>query len=282
MQGKTSEKTHILTIFREIDPGFVHNKADHRRYSMNIVLTGSRGTLAQALIPLAKKRGWNITAWDRNAVNPEDNDAGNAWLESQNPDAICHLAMGSEYWAGRLAGFAASRRIPFLFTSSVMVFDNRKSGPYLPTHKPETDDEYGQYKIRCEDQIMANNDNAAILRLGWQFDHRRGGNNMYAQLQTMMTEGNHIDASRLWIPACSHMEHSSEIILNLIKEGSRGIWHADANARSGLSYPHLLETLNSRYGMGLRFQENEDYSHDQRMDDPRLELPPPATWPLGS
>ncbi len=149
---------------------------------MRLLLTGLNGTLAPKLAERARSAGWAVFGWNRHQVCPDDHQAASAWLQAQRVDAIAHLALGSEAWAVQLAAYAAARELPFLFTSTAMVFHHEPDGPHRPEDLRTARDDYGLYKIRCEDAIRAENPAACIVRLGWQIDPDARGNNMLAAL----------------------------------------------------------------------------------------------------
>ena len=93
---------------------------------MKILITGLNGTLAPRLAEAARAAGHEVVGWDRNAVNPDDEAASAAWLGAQSVDAIAHLGMSS----ARFCGWLASRCPNFLFTGTVMVFENEPDGLY--------------------------------------------------------------------------------------------------------------------------------------------------------
>ena len=169
------------------------------------MITGLNGTLAPHVANEAKRRGYNVSGWDRHAVPPEDEGASHAWLIDLNPQAIVHLAMGSESWAGQLARFALMKSIPFVFTSTAMVFDHVPDGPHAVDSVRTAQDEYGRYKIRCEDSIRSANPHAMVVRIGWQIDPDTKGNNMLCALDAWQAREGCVSASRAWTPACSFM-----------------------------------------------------------------------------
>lgn len=169
------------------------------------LLTGVRGTVAPWVAKEAEMRGWDVVAWNRDAVDPDEEPSSSAFLRAEAPDAIAHLAMGSEQWAGDLAAFCSLRGVAMLFVSTAMVFDASQGGPHPPADIRGARDDYGQYKIRCEDAVMAANPLATIARIGWQISPEPVGNNMLRQLDEQQARDGHITASSAWRPACSFM-----------------------------------------------------------------------------
>ena len=95
-----------------------------------ILITGLHGTVAPYVAKAAEKQGYHVVSWSRDIVDPTSLGDANMFLFRMNLDAIVHCASGPEVWGGIMAHFAAKNNIPFLFTSSVMVFSDRREGPY--------------------------------------------------------------------------------------------------------------------------------------------------------
>lgn len=239
---------------------------------MRIVVTGSKGTVGSALRTILGKTNHALVPWDRSVIDPEDAEAGAAWLDEQNPDALVHLGMGPEAWAGRLAGWCARKNRPFVFTSSAMVFDHRPDGPHKPEDLRSAKDEYGRYKIRCEDAIRAANADAVIARIGWQIGSGRGGNQMMNALLEQAEQGP-IRASRLWTPACSLLKDTAAALLILVEAPRPGVVHLDSNAEDAWAYPKLVRALRRRHNTQWQIEDIEDYAHDQRLIDPSFVMP---------
>ena len=74
---------------------------------MRLLITGLNGTLAPHLARVAKAAGAQVLPWPREVVDPADEAASALFLQRMKPDAIAHLGMGAEAWAGRLSAYAA-------------------------------------------------------------------------------------------------------------------------------------------------------------------------------
>jgi dTDP-4-dehydrorhamnose reductase len=232
---------------------------------MRILLTGMGGTVAPRVAALASERGHEVVAWDRLGVAPDDHDAGWRFLEVVRPDAICHLALGAEAWAGMLATAAAQRDVPFVYTSTAMVFAQRPDGPY-PTGAPTTaDTEYGQYKARCEVAVGAASDRAMVVRLGYQVDDKGEGNNLVTHLDAAHARGQRIPASTRWIPALGFLDDTAEGLLSYLCEPEPGVHHLDGNASAGWSYHRVVVALAQRLQRSWQIDAAEDPAHDQRL-----------------
>jgi dTDP-4-dehydrorhamnose reductase len=238
------------------------------------LVTGLNGTVAPVLREVLEGSGSPCVGWDRAAVSPDDPQAVRAHLDALDPATVCHLALGAESWAVELAAWCARRGRPFLFTSTAMVFDHEPDGPHRPGDERTARDEYGRYKIRCEDGIRAVHGEAIVARIGWQIDTRRGGNTMFEALSAQAGEGV-IRASQRWIPATSFLEDTAQALHALLALGVGGTFHVDGNAESAWDYCRIARALCARYGdPSWRIEPCDDYAHDQRLLDERLEVRP--------
>lgn len=236
-----------------------------------VLITGLGGTLAPHLAAAARAARVEVVAWDRDRLDPDDPASIDALTDGL--DAIAHLAMGSAGWAGRLSACAASRGIPFLFTGTVMVFENAPNGPHRPRDERTGKSDYGRYKIDCENQVRAANPAACIARIGWQIDAKPGGNNMLSTLDQWQAEKGFVEASRLWIPACSLMSDTSQALLKLLHEPMADTVHLDSNAQDAWSFDQLVERLRKHFRRDWKIVVSDAYVHDQRLVDSALRMP---------
>jgi dTDP-4-dehydrorhamnose reductase len=233
------------------------------------LITGLSGTVAPHLARLARAAGITVLGWDRASVDPEDLATGDAWLARQAPlHAIAHLANGTEGWAARLARHAAAQRLPFVYTSSAMVFHHQPDGPHHPGDERTAQDDYGRYKIACEDAVRAAHPAACIARLGWQIDPGRAdGNQMCAALDAQQARDGRIAASRAWRPACSVVGDTAAALAALLHTRRSGVVHLDSNAAEGHAFDAILHALARDAGRPhwRVLAEDDGYRHDQRL-----------------
>jgi dTDP-4-dehydrorhamnose reductase len=233
---------------------------------MKLLVTGLNGTLAPILARTAERLGFSVVGWDRNRTSTDEGSAGDAWLESERPDAIAHLAMGSPEWARRLALYAAIHAKPLIFTSSAMVFHHQPDGPHGIHAERNAQDDYGRYKRDCEDAILTANPSACVARIGWQIDPSQPGNNMLMALDQWQTTTGRISASRAWRPACSFMEDTAAALMKLLQNPVHGVSHIDSNADEGHDFVQIALSLRIEFGReSWRVHPNADYRHDQRL-----------------
>jgi dTDP-4-dehydrorhamnose reductase len=238
---------------------------------MRVLVTGLSGTLAPHVARALRSRGHEVLAWDRDALDPNAADAPavHRHLESLGVSGICHLGMGAEQWAGAMAGFAAQRGMPFVFTSTAMVFDASSGGPHRVGDARTARDDYGRYKMRCEDAVLAANSSAAIARIGYQIDwDKPEGNNMVAHLLQQAASGP-IRASVAWVPATSVMADTAAALADLVelarsKQGA-GVHHLDSNASDAWTYPQIVAAVSRKLGVSWNVEVTREYVHDQRL-----------------
>lgn len=228
---------------------------------MRLLITGLNGTLAPRLAEAARAAGHAVITWDRAAVDPEDEAASAAWLAAAQPDAIAHLGVGS----ARFAGWLAARCERLVFTSTAMVFDHDPDGPHDVAATRAAHDDYGRYKIACEDAIRAASTTAAIARIGWQIDPVQPGNNMLMALDEWQRRDGRVAASRAWTPACSFMADTAQGLLALLEQPHPGVHHLDSNAGEGWRFDAIALALAQACGRGWQVQPHDDYRHDQRL-----------------
>jgi dTDP-4-dehydrorhamnose reductase len=237
---------------------------------MKLLVTGLNGTLAPRLAEAARAAGHEVIGWDRAAVDPDDEAASSAWLARQAPDAIAHLGMGS----ARFAGWLAARCERFVFTSTAMVFDHEPDGPHDVADARTARDDYGRYKIDCEDAIAAASTAAAIARIGWQIDPTQPGNNMLMALDDWQRRDGCVAASRAWVPACSFMADTAAALLALLQTPRPGVHHLDSNAEEAWRFDELAGALARAFGRAWCIAPHADYRHDQRLVGGPTRLPP--------
>jgi dTDP-4-dehydrorhamnose reductase len=228
-------------------------------------MTGMNGTVAPRLATHAAGAGHEVLAWHRGRISPDDHGACWRFLDEVRPDAIAHLAFGAEAWAGLLARSAGERGVPFVYTSTAMVFAQRPDGPYPISAPPTADTEYGQYKVRCEDAVRDANPAAVVARLAYQADPDGQGNNLVAHLDAAHAQGRAIGASTRWIPALAFLDDTASALLSLLADPEPGTHHLDGNAEIAWSYHRIVVALARVLDRPWRVEATEDPVHDQRL-----------------
>lgn len=233
---------------------------------MKTLITGLGGTLAPQLARAAATACVEVLGWNRERVDPDDVAGCARFLAAENPGAIAHLGMGSADWAGRLAAEAQARGIPFVFTSTAMVFDSVPDGPHTIDAKRNSKDPYGQYKIACESAVLSAYPEASVARIGWQIDPQQPGNNMLMALDAWQAKEGHVAASRAWTPACCFMQDTAAALMKLLARPTPGIVHLDSNADEAHSFDRIVASLKQAFARDAWvLRVHEEYRHDQRL-----------------
>lgn len=237
------------------------------------LVTGLTGTLAPHVAQALEAQGHTVIGWDRHTTPADDSAAARAHLHTLNPQGILHLALGSEAWAHALATHAHQHDLPFVFTSTAMVFHHHPGGPHHTGDPTTAHDDYGQLKARTEHAIRAAHPHTVIARIGWQIHPTATGNNMTQQLQAQHDQHGVIRASRHWTPATSFMTDTAQALATLAQDGTSGTIHLDSNAHDALTFPELVRGLARHLNRDWVVEETDDYTHDQRLMDDTTRLP---------
>lgn len=255
------------------------------------LVTGARGTVGAALVRALERAGAHVTCWDRQAVGLDDYAQMEAFVAQVKPEVIFHLAIASTptgrpgeswhvnvHWTHELAWIARQHHARFIFASTAMVFTDELPGPYTPQTTPNATQGYGYEKLMAEQVCLKQHPSPIIARLGWQISSLHAptlGNTMFAHLKARYEQSpdGRIQASASWLPACSFLEDTVDALIRLADPlvAPSGIYLIDSNKR-GVTFAALAEALAARFEQPWRIEPTEDYIHDQRMLDERVEL----------
>jgi dTDP-4-dehydrorhamnose reductase len=232
------------------------------------LLTGMNGTVAPVLAEELRGRGCETVAWDRGAVSPDDREAVARFIREVKPSALVHCAMGSPQWAEDMARVCAEEGSKFLYVSSASVYGTQQQGPFTIEDTPEPSDDYGRYKLECEQRVRAANADARIVRIGWQIALRRGGNQMTEYLAQRQAEHGYIAASTEWFPACSFLEDTARVLAEVVDGAAAVLYLLDGNP--GWNFWDIATALNSATGQHWEVRRSCDFKWDNRLVDKGL------------
>ena len=233
-----------------------------------VIITGINGTVAPVLARYLRSKGVSVLGWNRESI-PVDNEYKiRLFLEENRPDWIAHLATGSSHWAELIARLCDEYQIKLLYTSSVSVFSSEQIGPFMVDMEPKPADDYGRYKLECEQRMTAVNKDLIIARLGWQIGEAPGSNNMMDFLHRKNEEEGRINASTRWYPGCSFLEDTAEALHELSLRNSPGIYHIDGNP--GMNLYEISQALNHKYEMNWEISKSDQPKINSLMKDDRI------------
>ena len=160
-----------------------------------LLVTGASGFVGWNVCQLAAKRGWQVfgtslshpiplAGVDMRTIDLRDFAALRALVAEIQPDAVIHTAAAKDPnfcqenpaeshginvdTSVNLAGLCADHKIPFVFTSTDMVFDGT-AAPYAESDPVSPIHVYGEQKVLAETRILARNPTATICRLPLMF-----------------------------------------------------------------------------------------------------------------
>jgi len=233
-----------------------------------VLLTGVNGTVAPAVAAELRRRGKDVSAWDRSIVSPDDRKAVARHIRAVRPTALVHCAMGSPQWAEDMALTCAEEGSKFLYVSSASVYGTHQQGPFTIADVPEPSDDYGRYKLECEQRVRAANDQALIVRIGWQIALRRGGNNMVEHLAQKQVDHGYIAASTEWFPACSFLDDTARALAGAVDGVPAGLYLLDGNP--GWSFWQIAVSLQRAMNAEWDLRPSEDFRWNNQLLDSRL------------
>lgn len=178
--------------------------------------------------------------------------------------------MGSPAWAELVAHICAEQEIKFLFTSSVSVFSASQCGPFTVDILPEPNDDYGRYKLECEQRVQAVCPRALVVRLGWQIGAAPGGNQMVDYLDRTFRTHRKIDASIHWYQACSFLSDTAQSLTHIMQGLPSGLYHLDANP--GLNFYEIALGLNRIQGKPWIVNPSATPIQNNRLIDQRVQV----------
>ena len=233
-----------------------------------VLLTGMNGTVAPAIAEELRRRGCEVAAWDRSTVSSDDREAVARFIRELKPSALVHCAMGNPQWAEDMARVCAEEGSKFLYVSSASVYGTHQQGPFTIEDMPEPSDDYGCYKLECEQRVRAVNDQAIVVRIGWQIALRRGGNNMVEHLAQKQVEEGHIAASTEWFPACSFLDDTARVLVETLEGAVAGIYLLDGNP--GWNFWQIAVGLNRALGGSWEVRPTAEFVWNNLLKDNRL------------
>jgi dTDP-4-dehydrorhamnose reductase len=250
---------------------------------MHVLITGASGTVGRALVARLAASGVRVTGWNRSEIPIDRYAPMERYVREISPDAIFHLAIASHptgrdhegwlvnyEWASELAWIARVIGVPFVFTSSVLVFSDQAQGPFTLQSVPDAQHGYGYEKRRAEARVLYQCADARVVRLGWQIAWELGSNNMWSQLVEQARRGP-ISASERWWPACSFVDDTADALVQSLQQPP-GLYQLDQNP--GWTFYELVCALARRAEPAWEVVATRHPSQDQRMIDGRLSLPP--------
>ncbi len=261
---------------------------------MAIFITGVSGFLGSHLARLLQERGrpftgiYNLKKPDIPAEQLDlfDREEVRERLEELQPSAILHLAAASSpNWcelhpkesqlinvdaAINLAAYARDAGVPFLFTSTDLVFDGQHA-PYDEEWAPSPICTYGMQKAAAEQGVLLTYPEAAIIRLpllyGW-------GANFMKQWVENLRAGQALPAFVDEYRSPAYVGDAAQGLLMLLELGATGFYH--------LGGPEPLSRFDMAIQIARAFGIDERLVQPGKQSDVAMPAPRPVDVTLSS
>jgi dTDP-4-dehydrorhamnose reductase len=205
-----------------------------------LLITGARGTLAQAFARLCDARGIPFSILPRSECDIADSVSVRSALSLVRPWAVVNAAGyvdvdGAELNPERcyrentegpavLAEQCALAGIKLLAFSSDLVFNGLKSGPYVESDPVNALNQYGRAKVEMERRLRDLLPSALIVRTSAFFGPWDDFNFLTIALRALSADVEFTAANDL-IVSPTYVPDLVEMSLDLLMDGERGLWH---------------------------------------------------------
>jgi dTDP-4-dehydrorhamnose reductase len=238
--------------------GAIHRPRSHPR---PILVTGARGTLAQAFVRICRVRGLEHVALDRAGLDIADPDQVAAVLDRLKPWAVVNAAgfvrvddaeahpaacyRDNTEGPDVLARASAARGIRFVTYSSDLVFGNGPTSPRMENELAEPLGVYGKSKRDAELAVLSADPRALVIRTGAFFGPWDGWN-FPAMTVRALQAGRSVTAALDVVVSPTYVPDLVGVSLDLLMDGEAGMWHL---ANSGaMSWADLARRTAERFG----------------------------------
>jgi len=247
---------------------------------MRILITGSRGLLGRACLPLAEARH-DCRGVDLPQLDVRNRDRVMRVLSQFEPEAVLHCAAytdvdGAETQqdmamevnaagAERVAEAARDVGAVMVYVSTDYVFDGRRTEPYREDDSPRPVSRYGISKLEGERRVAEIcAESYLIVRTAWLFGAGKG---FVDWVSRRLDDGKpiHLVADHRGSPTFA--EDLAGAILRMVEQGHRGVFH----------FVNKGET--SWLGFGRKVAELTGHSDSEIEGINSAELGRPATRP---
>lgn len=218
---------------------------------MKILVTGSKGMLAQDLIPLLKGEH-EVLPFSRQELDITQKDVVLKNIKSAAPEVVINCAayanvdnseaagerdkvfMTNGIGVQNLALACAEMQIPLCHISTDYVFDGKKNRPYTPFDNTNPLSVYGESKLAGEKYIQWISDKFYIVRTSGLYG--RGNSNFVLTILKLAKEHSMIKVVTDQIGSPTSTVSLSAGIKKLIESRNFGIYHIADDSGNGISW----------------------------------------------
>jgi len=216
---------------------------------MKILVTGSKGMLAQDLIPVLKV-GHKVLPFSEAEIDVTLKEAVFEKIKADGPDLVINCAAYTNVdkaeeerdkafrvnaiGVQNLALICAEMQIPLCHISTDYVFDVNKNRPYTPFDNVNPLNFYGESKLAGEKYIQWILDKFYIVRTSGLYG--KGGNNFVFTIIKLAKEHLKVKVVTDQIGSPTFTLNLSHGIKKLIETGNYGIYHIADDSGDGISW----------------------------------------------
>ncbi len=205
-----------------------------------LLITGATGTLGRAFARLCDLRGLPYRLTTRAELDVARPESAEAMLAELRPWAVVNTAgyvrvddaerepeaCERENVTGpaNLAAACSERAMPLVTFSSDLVFDGRKSAPYLESDPVAPLNVYGRSKARAEERVLAAHPDALVFRTSAFFGPWDAYNFVTIALRELAA-GRSFVATGDAVISPTYVPDLVNASLDLLIDGESGLWH---------------------------------------------------------
>lgn len=230
-----------------------------------VLILGATGTLGQAFIRMCELRGLPYLALRRQQLDITQAKEFEMLLQQLQPCAVINATgyvkvdqaeaevaqcdRDNVYGALNIARGCAAHAVPLVTFSSDLVFDGRRSEPYVESDLTAPLNTYGRSKAHAEELVMAAHPKALVVRTSAFFGPWDDYNFVTGTLNSLSQYGI-AQALQDVIVSPTYVPDLVNCCLDLLIDGESGLWHVVNHGH--LSWLELGRRAASAAGMNPR------------------------------
>lgn len=205
-----------------------------------ILITGASGTLGKALARACELRGLDHVLTSRDMLAIDDPRSIDAALDAHQPWAVINAAgwvrvdeaesereacfRANADGAANLARACAERGLRYSVFSSDLVFDGAKNDTYVESDTPKPLNVYGASKAAAEEQVLAADADALVIRTA-AFFSPYDAYNFAVWVERELRAGRDVGAAHGFVVTPTFVPDLVHASLDLLIDEAAGIWH---------------------------------------------------------
>ena len=230
---------------------------------MKILITGAGGMVGRAAVEHCRRRGDEVFAYERAALDITEERAVSEAFEGARPDTCLNCAAWTDVDACELdpqrAFLVNARGVEVLATaarhvgaslvtiSTDYVFDGRKEGFYTQRDDPHPASAYGAAKLEGEHRAQIASARTVVVRSGWIFGP--GGRNFLSQIPDLLRRGRPMKAIADAYGTPTYGPDLAARLRELAELDLPGVYHV-VNAGEGASFEGFARAAAEFVGAG--------------------------------